>query len=72
MSTTMPSADCRDGKHRACSGEGWDDEAGAVVQCPCVCHTYCNRDSCWLEPGHDGDCKPGGCWSAGPHQWGQR
>lgn len=26
---------------------------------------YCDRDSCWLEPGHDGECKPGGCAHAG-------
>ena len=26
---------------------------------------FCNRDSCWLEPGHDGECRPGGCWHAG-------
>jgi len=26
---------------------------------------YCNRNSCWLEPGHDGECKPGGCGRVG-------
>lgn len=30
--------DCRDGKHRNCSGDAWDTEADAYVDCPCECH----------------------------------
>ena len=30
--------DCRDGKHRACSGTAWDDERDELVACPCSCH----------------------------------
>ena len=25
----------------------------------------CNRDSCWLGSGHDGECEPGGCAHVG-------
>lgn len=32
MSTTM-NPDCRDGKHRACSGDGWDDANDAPTTC---------------------------------------
>ena len=35
---TRPSPDCRDGKHRACTGEGWDADADTVVGCSCECH----------------------------------
>lgn len=31
--------DCRDGKHRACSGTAWDDERDELAACPCSCHT---------------------------------
>lgn len=30
--------DCRDGKHRACAGGAWDDDADALVSCECPCH----------------------------------
>ncbi len=30
--------DCRDGKHRACSGRGWDAAADAPAPCTCPCH----------------------------------
>lgn len=30
--------DCRDGKHRACAGGGWDEAAEAAAPCPCKCH----------------------------------
>lgn len=28
--------DCRDGKHDACNGDGWDGEN--VISCVCPCH----------------------------------
>lgn len=31
--------DCRDGKHRACDGTGWDHENDEPAPCPCECHT---------------------------------
>lgn len=37
MSATM-NPDCRDGKHRACAGDGWDEAAEAAAPCPCDCH----------------------------------
>jgi hypothetical protein len=30
--------DCRDGKHAACSGTGWDMELDEERTCPCTCH----------------------------------
>ena len=33
--------------------------------CPTTADNYCDRDSCWLEPCHDGECKPGGCARVG-------
>lgn len=33
------SPDCRDGKHRACIGVGFDDALDDVCACPCTCHT---------------------------------
>ena len=30
--------DCRDGKHDACNGDGWDTRLDAVTDCPCTCH----------------------------------
>lgn len=29
--------DCRDGKHGACIGSGWDDEKDAPADCECAC-----------------------------------
>lgn len=29
--------DCRDGKHKACSGDGWDLERDEPAKCPCEC-----------------------------------
>lgn len=37
MSSTM-NPDCRDGKHQACAGDGWDEAAEAPAPCPCECH----------------------------------
>lgn len=34
--------DCRDGKHQACSGQGWDISVEKLIVCPCVCHTLCH------------------------------
>jgi hypothetical protein len=31
--------DCRDGKHAACQGDGWDHDADEPTDCPCPCHT---------------------------------
>lgn len=31
------SPDCRDGKHRACVGDAWDDDADALTACACDC-----------------------------------
>lgn len=30
--------DCRAGKHRACSGRGWDLSSDQSVPCLCSCH----------------------------------
>lgn len=30
--------DCRDGKHQACTGYGWDFEQDIPAPCPCECH----------------------------------
>lgn len=32
------SPDCSQGKHRACSGDTWDDALDQLVMCPCDCH----------------------------------
>jgi hypothetical protein len=37
-SPIVPSADCRDGKHAACFGGGWNLSADAPCPCPCTCH----------------------------------
>lgn len=31
--------DCRDGKHHACYGDGWDLERDESAPCACNCHT---------------------------------
>lgn len=35
--------DCRDGKHRACSGTAWDFDADETVACACHCHAAAVR-----------------------------
>jgi hypothetical protein len=30
--------DCRDGKHRACRGDAWDDIRDTATLCTCGCH----------------------------------
>ncbi len=30
--------DCRDGKHRACSGRGYDFATDTFTDCTCPCH----------------------------------
>lgn len=30
--------DCREGKHRACTGDAWDNEADELCACECACH----------------------------------
>jgi hypothetical protein len=34
----LPDPDCRDGKHAACHGFGWDADQDAPAECPCACH----------------------------------
>jgi hypothetical protein len=34
------SPDCAQGKHTACSGDAWDDEADAPAACECNCPHY--------------------------------
>lgn len=31
--------DCEYGKYTACSGTAWDDDADALTDCTCECHT---------------------------------
>lgn len=38
MSGVMLSPDCRDAKHTACNGTGWDIAADQFDLCPCPCH----------------------------------
>ncbi|BCT75630.1 hypothetical protein SCMU_14720 [Sinomonas cyclohexanicum] len=35
----LHSPDCRDGKHRSCTGAGWDLTEDIGTDCPCTCHT---------------------------------
>ncbi|POH58903.1 hypothetical protein [Arthrobacter glacialis] len=37
MNTNM-NPDCRNGKHRACGGEGWDEASAAPTAGNCLCH----------------------------------
>lgn len=30
--------DCEQGKHTACSGDGWDRKADERAPCDCLCH----------------------------------
>jgi hypothetical protein len=30
--------DCRDGKHTACGGDGWDFTLDEPIGCTCQCH----------------------------------
>jgi hypothetical protein len=36
--------DCAKGSHRACSGDGWDDDLDQPTPCPCHCHDIHLRD----------------------------
>lgn len=36
--TVLMNPDCLDGKHRACSGDGWCEQTDQAVPCPCSCH----------------------------------
>lgn len=39
MTAESISPDCRTpGKHKACSGDAWDDERDVLTQCACECH----------------------------------
>jgi hypothetical protein len=42
--------DCRDGKHRACSGTAWDDERDELAACPCSCHSATTQARTEQEP----------------------
>lgn len=35
---TQLNPDCRDGKHRACAGDAWDEELDQPTRCACACH----------------------------------
>lgn len=39
MNSAFVSPDCRDGKHRACTGDSWDVDADHACACSCSCHT---------------------------------
>lgn len=63
--TDWISPDCRDGNHRKCNGEAWDEDADDLTdcQCPgCLCHVAPDPHSrrpvgppCWCgEPTCDG------------------
>lgn len=50
MITSDP--DCRNGKHRSCSGAGWDETKDQPTDCPCNCHkgkTMNQREELALE-----------------------
>lgn len=36
--STVIGPDCRDGKHRACDGRGFDIVADEIITCVCTCH----------------------------------
>ncbi|NMF27937.1 hypothetical protein [Cellulosimicrobium aquatile] len=38
LNSAVVNPDCRDGKHRACSGDGWDTRTDQPAPCPCWCH----------------------------------
>jgi len=38
LSESKDSPDCRVGKHRACTGDGWDHNQDAPAPCSCACH----------------------------------
>lgn len=38
LTSSWPSPDCRQGKHAACTGVGFDDALDDIVDCPCACH----------------------------------
>ena len=35
---TTLNPDCRDGKHAACAGDGWETLTDEPATCPCECH----------------------------------
>lgn len=42
-SGVMLSPDCRDTKHTACNGNGWDIANDRFADCPCPCHVVRTR-----------------------------
>ena len=36
--TALMNPECRDGKHRNCNTEGWDEYEDEASNCPCDCH----------------------------------
>ncbi len=39
LSTDLPmNPDCVQGKHPACAGDAWDEEADERTTCACECH----------------------------------
>jgi len=38
LAVVWASPDCWAGKHRACSGDAWDEDTDAPTPCECPCH----------------------------------
>jgi hypothetical protein len=34
----LASQECREGKHRICPGDGWDERTDTPAPCPCTHH----------------------------------
>lgn len=68
--------ECRDGKHRNCNQEGWNEQADEPTDCPCECHSSSTEPldnptteglcKCWGGPCtlHAGHC----CFGADTHE----
>lgn len=50
MTLIYVNPDCWNGKHRACAGDAWNEEADAPTSCECSCHLKPR----WLEETPDG------------------
>lgn len=46
--SVLVNPDCLDGKHRACSGDGWCEETDQAVPCPCDCHQQVPTAMDWM------------------------
>lgn len=38
MTPVWLNPECRDGKHRNCGGDAWNDDVDKQVLCECECH----------------------------------